>query len=85
MYSGPTATGALVPPKGATPASAELPKHARLPFVHSCTADAAVQEDLRRADGRQERAARNLAQSFAFGAPGVGGGHRHARRVAIHA
>jgi hypothetical protein len=33
--------------------------HARLPFVHSCTADAAVQEDLRRADERQERAARN--------------------------
>ena len=54
--------------------------HARLPFVHSCTADAAVQEDLRRADERQERAARNLVQSFTFGAPGVGGGHRHARR-----
>jgi hypothetical protein len=53
--------------------------HARLPFVHSCTADAAVQEDLRRADERQERAARNLVQSFTFGAPGVGGGHRHAR------
>ena len=53
---------------------------ARLPFVHSCTADAAVQEDLRRADERQERAARNLVQSFTFGAPGVGGGHRHARR-----
>jgi hypothetical protein len=52
--------------------------HARLPFVHSCTADAAVQEDLQRADERQERAARNLVQSFAFGAPGVGGGHRHA-------
>jgi hypothetical protein len=46
-----------------------------------CTADAAVQEDLRRADERQERAARNLVQSFAFGAPGVGGGHRYARRV----
>jgi hypothetical protein len=45
---------------------------ARLPFVHSCTADAAVQEDLRRADERQERAARNLVQSFTFGAPGVG-------------
>jgi hypothetical protein len=28
----------------------------------------------------QERAARNLVQSFTFGAPGVGGGHRHARR-----
>ncbi len=54
--------------------------HARLPFVRSCTADAAVQEDLRRADERQERAARNLVQSFTFGAPGVGGGHRHARR-----
>jgi hypothetical protein len=40
---------------------------ARLPFVHSCTADAAVQEDLRRADERQERAARNLVQSFTFG------------------
>ena len=37
--------------------------HARLPFVHSYTADAAVQEDLRRADERQERAARNLVQS----------------------
>jgi hypothetical protein len=37
--------------------------HARLPFVHSCTADAAVQEDLRRADERQARAARNLVQS----------------------
>jgi hypothetical protein len=45
-----------------------------------CTADAAVQEDLRRADERQERVARNLVQSFTFGAPGVGGGHRHARR-----
>jgi hypothetical protein len=44
------------------------------------SADAAVQEDLRRADERQERAARNLVQSFTFGAPGVGGGHRHARR-----
>jgi hypothetical protein len=54
--------------------------HARLPFVHSCTADAAVQEDLRRADERQERAARNLVQSFTSGATGVGGGHRHARR-----
>ncbi len=54
--------------------------YARLPFVHSCTADAAVQEDLWRADERQERAARNLVQSFTFGAPGVGGGHRHARR-----
>jgi hypothetical protein len=55
--------------------------HARLPFVHSCTAAAAVHEDLRRADARHERAARNLDQSFAFGAPGVGaGGHRHARR-----
>jgi hypothetical protein len=43
-----------------------------VPFVHSYTADAAVQEDLRRADERQERAARNLVQSFAFGAPGVG-------------
>jgi hypothetical protein len=53
--------------------------HARLPFVRSCTADAAVQDDLRRADERQERAARNLVQSFAFGAPGVGGGHRHAQ------
>jgi hypothetical protein len=51
------------------------PADARLPF----TADAAVQEDLRRADERQERAARNLVQSFAFGAPGVGGGHRHER------
>jgi hypothetical protein len=39
---------------------------ARLPFVHSCTADAAVQEDLRRADERQERAARNLVQSFNY-------------------
>jgi hypothetical protein len=40
------------------------------------------QDDLRRADKRQERAARNLVQSFAFGAPGVGGGggHRQARR-----
>jgi hypothetical protein len=38
--------------------------HARLTFVHSCTADAAVQEDLRRADERQERVARNLVQSF---------------------
>jgi hypothetical protein len=38
--------------------------HAHLPFVHSCTADAAVQEDLRRADERQERrAARSLVQS----------------------
>jgi hypothetical protein len=54
--------------------------HARLPFVHSCTADAAAQEDLRRADERQARApVRNLVQSFTFGAPGVGGGHRHAR------
>jgi hypothetical protein len=44
--------------------------HARLPFVHSCTADAAVQEDLRRADERQERAARNLVQSFTFGGQG---------------
>jgi hypothetical protein len=52
---------------------------ARLPFVHSYTADAAVQEDLRRADERQERAARNLVQALTFGAPGVGGGHRHAR------
>jgi hypothetical protein len=59
--------------------------HARLSFVHSCTADAAVQEDLRRADERQERAARNLVQSFTFGAPGVGGGHRHARRAAVAA
>jgi hypothetical protein len=42
-------------------------------------ADATVQEDLRRANERQERAARNLVRSFAFGAPGVGGGHRHAR------
>jgi hypothetical protein len=45
--------------------------HERLPFAHSCTTDAAVQEDLRRADERQERAARNLVQSFAFGAPGT--------------
>jgi hypothetical protein len=37
-------------------------------------------QHLRRADERQERAARNLVQSFAFGAPGVGGGHRHERR-----
>jgi hypothetical protein len=49
------------------------PIHARLPFVHYRTADAAVQEDLRRADERQERAARNLVQSPTFGAPGVGG------------
>jgi hypothetical protein len=41
--------------------------HARLPFVRSCTADAAVQENLRRADERQERAARNLVQSLTFG------------------
>jgi hypothetical protein len=34
--------------------------HARPPFSHSCTADAAAQEDLRRADERQERAACNL-------------------------
>jgi hypothetical protein len=47
--------------------------HAGLPFVLSCTADTAVQEDLRRADERQERAARNLVQSFTFGAPGLGG------------
>jgi hypothetical protein len=53
--------------------------HARLPFVRSCTADAAAQEDLRRADERQESAARNVVQSFTFGAPGVGGGHHHAR------
>jgi hypothetical protein len=33
-----------------------------------------------RADERQEREARNLVQSFTFGAPGVGGGHGHARR-----
>jgi hypothetical protein len=38
----------------------------------SRTADAAVQEDLRRADERQERAAGNFVQSFAFGAPGAG-------------
>jgi hypothetical protein len=30
----------------------------------------AIQEDLRRADGRQERTVRILAQSFAFGVPG---------------
>jgi hypothetical protein len=43
--------------------------HARLPFVHSCTADAALQEDMGRADERQERAARNLVQPLTFGAP----------------
>jgi hypothetical protein len=47
----------------------------RLPFfVHSCTADAAVQEDLRRADERQQRGAQPRAvQSFASGASNVGG------------
>jgi hypothetical protein len=40
--------------------------------------DGEVREDLRRTDERQERAVRNLVQSFAFGAPRVGGGHRHA-------
>jgi hypothetical protein len=45
------------------------------PFATRPTADAAVQGDLRRADERQERAVRNLIQSFAFGAPGDGGGH----------
>jgi hypothetical protein len=39
----------------------------RLPFVHPCTADAAAQEELRRADERQERAARNLRQGRGAG------------------
>jgi hypothetical protein len=55
------------------PAGANQPQFSRCPL-------AAVQEDLRRADERQERAARNLVPPFTFGAPGAGGGHRHARR-----
>jgi hypothetical protein len=61
---------------------ARLPRiYSRAPFVYSCTADAAVQEDLRRADERQEHAARNLVQSSSplVRQAGVGGGHRHAR------
>jgi hypothetical protein len=41
--------------------------HAHLPFIHSCTADAAVQEqDLRRADEHQERAARGTPSLPSF-------------------
>jgi hypothetical protein len=49
--------------------------HARLPFIHSSTDNAATQMELRRSDERQEHAARNPVESLAFGAPGVGGGH----------
>jgi hypothetical protein len=47
----------------------------RLPFFHPNTDDAAIQMELRRSDEGQERAARNLAESFLclVGAPGVGG------------
>jgi hypothetical protein len=52
------------------------------PLLHR--ADAAAQKDMRRADERQERAARNLVQSFAFGAPGVGvAGTAYARQGAL--
>jgi hypothetical protein len=61
------------------------PIHARLPFVHSCTVDAAVQEDLRRADERQERTARNLVQSFTFGVWCVRGGGRAPPRTKLAA
>jgi hypothetical protein len=63
------------------PRNPRICSNARLPFVDShAPPTAAVQEDLWRADERQERAARNLVQSFTFGALGVGSGHRHARR-----
>jgi hypothetical protein len=48
----------------------------RLPFVHFYTVDAAAQEDLRRADERQERVAHNLVQSFTPSARRGGGGWR---------
>jgi hypothetical protein len=49
------------------------------PYPHCLirrTDDAAIQIELRRSDERQERAVRNLVESFAAGAPGVGSEHR---------
>jgi hypothetical protein len=49
--------------------------HARLPFVHSCTADAAVQEDLRRAL-RHARPGRPSAREFVLSRAAAGPGRR---------
>jgi hypothetical protein len=57
------------------------PIHARLPFVHSSIDDTAIQIELRRSDERQERAARNLVESFLpLGLQGQQGVGRHCPR-----
>jgi hypothetical protein len=54
----------------------EATTHPHLPLLglqHTPTTPrAAIQEELRRSDERQECSARNLVKSFAFGAPGWG-------------